>query len=106
MLGIKVVKFYAWEDAIRARILGIRQQELTLLRRLSLTIALGFLFVLLVAPIIMPILVFTTYVYVSSGYLSSSTAFTTLLLFNIIRVPFGLLPLALQQVCSTMNVTL
>jgi ABC-type multidrug transport system fused ATPase/permease subunit len=75
---------------------------MVLLRSLALTIALGFLFVLLVAPILMPIMVFATYIYTSNGYLSASTAFTTLILFNIVRVPFGLLPLALQQVSNAM----
>ena len=70
---------YAWEGSLRDRVFAIRAQEMVLLRRLAITIALGFLFVLLVAPIIMPMLVFTTYIYTGDGSIKASTAFTTVI---------------------------
>jgi ABC-type multidrug transport system fused ATPase/permease subunit len=99
LLGIRVIKMYAWELAFRRRIDEQRELELRLIERIAYIIAVGFLFVLLAAPLLMPVLVFFTYTALGNE-LNASIAFTSLALFNVIRFPFSFLPLALQQVSA------
>ena len=88
--GIRILKFYSWEDAFSKLVLNIRANELAALKRLAYTIAIGFSLVLLSAPVIQPILKF-----VSGGMtLTTPKIFTTLALFNLIRFPFAFLPCA------------
>jgi ABC-type multidrug transport system fused ATPase/permease subunit len=97
--GVRVVKMYAWEEALKAKITEIRDQELGLLYRMALLISIGFLFVLLAAPLLLPILVFVTYTKTGND-LDAAKAFTTISLFNLIRIPFSFLPMSLQFVAQ------
>jgi ATP-binding cassette subfamily C (CFTR/MRP) protein 1 len=63
---------------------------------------LGFSLLVISAPIIQPILVFSTYVKIEDDPLSASTAFTTVALFNIMRFPFVFMPIALVQYVQSM----
>lgn len=95
--GVRVVKMYAWEWAYAARITAVRKQELALLKRIAMIVAVGFLFVLLVAPFIMNILVFVTFSK-TGGELLASTVFTTVALFQLIQFPFSFLPMVIQSI--------
>merc|ERR1712127_685947 len=67
------------------------------LTKLSFTAAVGFSMIMLSAPIIQPILVFTTFVNIQDERLTASKAFTTVALFNIMRFPFAFLPMGMLQ---------
>eukprot|EP01041_Mallomonas_annulata_P002837 gene2837-5584_t len=100
LAGIRIIKFYAWEDAFRGKVNAIRDAEMTLLTQLAYIIAIGFSLVLMSAPIVQPILVFFTYI--KLGYqLDAATAFTTISLFNVMRFPFAFLPMGLAQWSQT-----
>mmetsp|Transcript_18265 Transcript_18265/g.18335 ORF Transcript_18265/g.18335 Transcript_18265/m.18335 type:complete len:1458 (-) Transcript_18265:212-4585(-) len=94
--GIRIIKFYAWEDAFREKVNAIRGREMVLLTQLAWVVAIGFSLILLSAPIVQPVLVFYTYVRLGN-HLDAATAFTTIALFNIMRMPFAFLPMGLAQ---------
>uniref|UniRef100_A0A7S2SAV0 ATP-dependent transporter ycf16 n=1 Tax=Eucampia antarctica TaxID=49252 RepID=A0A7S2SAV0_9STRA len=95
--GIRIIKYYAWEKPSRNEIEKLREEELKALTTLAYVSGIGFSLILLSAPIIQPILVFLTYIYVSDEPLSASRAFTTVALFNIMRFPFAFMPMGLLQ---------
>ncbi len=99
--GIRILKFYAWENAFSKLVLKVRTKELAALKKLAYTIAIGFSLVLLSAPVLQPILVFSLYEFVVGGVLTIPKMFTTLALFNLIRFPFAFLPLVLTQWIQT-----
>ena len=96
LAGIRIIKFYAWEDAFIEKVESIREQEMVLLTRLAYIVAIGFSMILLSVPVVQPILVFYTYVRLGNQ-LDAATAFTTIALFNFIRMPFAFLPMGLAQ---------
>lgn len=67
------------------------------LRRFAYTVAVGFSFVLLSAPILLPVLVFSTYSGLGNT-LTAAKVFTTIALFSIMRFPFAFMPLGFTQV--------
>lgn len=94
--GIRVIKYYAWEQPFTEKIAVIRNLELQLLKQMAYVIAVGLTLIFQAGPIIQPILIF--FVYIKLGHsLDAATAFTTISLFNIMQQPFALLPLGLAQ---------
>lgn len=74
----------------------MRARELRTLRSLAYTVAIGFSFLILSAPLLLPIIVFVYFA--SQGHaITASSAFTTIALFNLMRHPFAFLPLGLTQ---------
>lgn len=97
LTGIRIIKFYAWEGPFGKEVGRLRQKEVDALTKLAYTVAVGFSIILLSTPIIQPILVFVTYTRIQDEPLSASTAFTTVALFNIMRLPFAFMPMGLLQ---------
>ncbi|KAI2496853.1 ABC transporter [Fragilaria crotonensis] len=95
--GIRIIKFYAWEKPFGQEVGKLRHEELKALTLLSYVSAVGFSLILLSAPILQPILVFTAYVNFQDKPLDAATAFTTVALFNIMRFPFAFMPMGLLQ---------
>jgi len=100
--GIRIIKFYAWEKAFGKEVGKLREAEMKALTRLSYVSAVGFSLILLSAPILQPILVFTAYVNIQDKPLDAATAFTTVALFNIMRFPFAFLPMGMLQYIQSM----
>jgi len=97
LAGIRIIKFYAWEQPFGKEVQRLRNEELKALTTLAYTTAIGFSLIMLSAPIINPILVFLAYVKTSGKSLDAATAFTTIALFNIMRFPFAFLPMGFLQ---------
>ena len=90
--GIRIIKYYAWENAFRDRVEAVRKTELILLRKISYIIAVAFSMVLMAVPVFLPVLIFFTYV--KTGHqLDAAKAFTAISLFNLMQFPFIFLPL-------------
>uniref|UniRef100_A0A8D2LRY7 Multidrug resistance-associated protein 1 n=1 Tax=Varanus komodoensis TaxID=61221 RepID=A0A8D2LRY7_VARKO len=89
--GIKVLKLYAWELAFKEKVLGIRQQELKVLKKSAYLSAVGtFTWVALST--------FAVYVTVSEkNVLDAQKAFVSLALFNILRFPLNILPMVISS---------
>lgn len=90
--GIRVVKFYAWEEAFAEKVTDIRAKELLYLKYLAYIFAFGFTVLLMAVPIFLPVLIFYTYVQLGNE-LTAAKAFTAIALFNLMQWPFVFLPL-------------
>ncbi|KAK0042761.1 multidrug resistance-associated protein 1 [Biomphalaria pfeifferi] len=98
LTGMKIVKLFAWEKSFEKKILDVRNNELLKLRGLALissitTLSWG------VAPYIVSLLTFLTYVYISDDhYLDPKTAFVAISLFDILRYAINFAPMILSDV--------
>ena len=97
LAGIRIIKFYAWEGPFGKEVQRLRDKELEALTALAYTSAIGFSLIMLSAPIINPILVFSVFIKISDESLTAAKAFTTIALFNIMRFPFAFLPMGFLQ---------
>ncbi|KAH8075364.1 ATPase [Aureococcus anophagefferens] len=95
--GVRVVKFLAWERPFLEKITALRAVESKILWKQSKIISVGFAVVMLGAPIFQPVLIFAYYTQKMGRELDSSTAFATLSLFSLLRLPLAFLPFCLIQ---------
>uniref|UniRef100_A0A3B3S3B1 ATP binding cassette subfamily C member 2 n=1 Tax=Paramormyrops kingsleyae TaxID=1676925 RepID=A0A3B3S3B1_9TELE len=90
--GIKVLKLYAWEASFQAQIQGIRNQELSVLKKFSYLSSVS-VFIFACAPALVSLATFAVFVSVSpDNVLDAQKAFTAISLFNILRFPLAMLP--------------
>ncbi|RLN59762.1 hypothetical protein BBJ29_006823 [Phytophthora kernoviae] len=88
LLGIRVIKFYAWEDSINETIRQIRDEEVALMRRynyLRLTNAV----LMFLAPTILNMMCFLVYILLGNS-LDVATAFVILALTNACKMAFSI----------------
>jgi len=96
IIGIRLIKFFAWEDSFLYKIGVARASELYWLTY-SAYLRAGVFFFWLTTPLIVSLVTFA--VYVGTGNeLDAQTAFTALSLFNILRFPLNILPTTVAQV--------
>ena len=86
--GIRIIKYYAWENAFIGKITKIRDQELRLLAKGGYIFNTAMSFLLLGAPYVQTVLIFSVYVLSGNQQLTASIAFTSLTLFGIMMAPF------------------
>lgn len=90
--GIKVIKFYGWEKSFQDIIENIRQKELGLLKSMFILDA-GQRFTFWCSPVIVSVASFAAFVLIDeNNVLDASTAFVSMSLFNLMRIPMTLLP--------------
>lgn len=99
LTGIRIIKFYAWEKPFGKEVDRLRGKELKALTQYAYFVACIFSLILSSVPFIQPILVFTTYTAIQDEPLDAGTAFATIALFNLMRIPFAFLPMVFLQVC-------
>jgi multidrug resistance-associated protein (MRP) len=94
--GIKIIKIHAWEESFRQRTEAIRANEIAnLIKQIWYSAFITFTFTSL--PFLVALTSFATFVLVdSNNVLDAKTAFVSLSLFNIIRIPLAILPMLLQ----------
>lgn len=91
--GIKVLKLYAWEPSFEDNVLQVRNEEMRILRKTAVYSA-GTYFVWTMAPFLVQLFSFMTYVLVDDeNVLDPETAFVSLALFNILRFPLTMFPM-------------
>lgn len=78
------------------QIASIRSRELVILRQMAYTFGIGFTLIMSAAPVVLPVLIFYSYVRMGNE-LDAATAFTTISLFNILQFPFVFLPMGLSN---------
>ena len=90
--GIKVIKLYAWEKILRKKVLDVRDDEMSaLVKAAYLNSVTTFLWTS--APFLVALASFTTYVLSDlNNILDANTAFVSLTLFNLLRIPLNMLP--------------
>ncbi|XP_078519309.1 multidrug resistance-associated protein 1-like isoform X1 [Lissotriton helveticus] len=95
--GIKVLKLYAWEIAFKEKVLGIRQEELKVLKKSAYLSAVG-TFTWVCAPFLVALSTFAVYVLIDEkNVLDAEKAFVSLALFNILRFPMNMLPMVISS---------
>lgn len=95
--GIKVLKLYAWELAFKEKVLGIRQEELKVLKKSAYLSAVG-TFTWVCAPFLVALSTFAVYVLIDkNNVLDAEKAFVSLALFNILRFPLNMLPMVISS---------
>ncbi|KAK9886056.1 hypothetical protein WA026_014839 [Henosepilachna vigintioctopunctata] len=95
--GIKVLKLYAWEPSFENQVLNIRNEEISFLKQAAYINA-GTSFLWTCAPFLVSLVSFATYVTVDeNNVLDASTAFVSITIFNILRIPMSLLPMIVSM---------
>lgn len=100
--GMRIIKFFAWEIPYLEKIRQIRHQELKKIRSLLIIRALT-MAVATSLPVIATIIAFTAFAYTTSDSRDPATIFTSLTLFNMLRMPLMLLPVALATATDAKN---
>lgn len=93
--GIRIIKFFAWENSYMNKINEIRDFELKTLRASSYLVA-GTMFSWAATPLLVSIAAFATFT-LTGNTLTAEVAFTSLSLFNILRIPLNQLPTVLNN---------
>ena len=90
---VKVLKLYAWERSFEEKVLEIRKSEANaLIKAAYLNAFTSFLWTS--APFLVALASFATFVLIDeNNVLDANTAFVSLTLFNLLRVPLNILPM-------------
>ncbi|KAK8803750.1 hypothetical protein WA158_001444 [Blastocystis sp. Blastoise] len=97
LMGIRVIKYYCWERPFLGKVSEVREKELKQVANMSWLMTLGFDVVLQIVPYLIPFIIFALYPSAMNQPLTPSVVFTSLNLFEIIRVPFMMLPMCLMM---------
>ncbi|KJX95881.1 ABC transporter family protein [Zymoseptoria brevis] len=96
--SIRFVKYYTWEGAFLKELMDIRRQETSMMQDL-LTTRNGINAFSYSMPVFAAMLSFITYS-LSGHNLTAARVFSSLALFNALRLPFNLLPVVIGQVAD------
>lgn len=108
--GIRIVKYYAWEEAFKRNILNSREGELNVVKQLGLNRAILIFIMsntttviigkrrLKVQKLMFLALLFLFYGLYGPNELDASRAFATLSFVNLLRMPFFLLPFTITLI--------
>lgn len=98
--GIRLIKCYGWETFYLHRIGGLREEEVKAIRKSMIALCL-LICIFHSVPVIAVVLSFITYS-LTGHDLNIPTIFAALQLFNLIRLPLLMLPVALSSLSSTL----
>ncbi|KAF0500214.1 ABC transporter [Gigaspora margarita] len=93
LLGIRAIKYYAWEDSFADALNKLRNKEISLIRFL-LVVRAAIAGVSMAFPIFASILSFITFS-LTGGSLDIGIVFSSLALFNLLQTPLILLPISI-----------
>ncbi|KAM4591513.1 ATP-binding cassette sub-family C member 2 [Odontesthes bonariensis] len=100
--GIKILKLFAWEPSFQAQVEGIRDQELTVMKKFTYLTSVS-TFIFTCAPALVSLTSFGVFVSLSSeNVLTPEKAFTSISLFNILRFPLAMLPMLIAAIVQSM----
>ncbi|KAI9004026.1 ABC transporter type 1, transmembrane domain-containing protein, partial [Gaertneriomyces semiglobifer] len=99
--GIRIIKFFAWENHYLNMIKALRDNELSRLRAYLFTTGSSKL-VWYSAPILVSVLTFMTFTRIAGRQLTAEAAFTGLALFNALRSPLQIFPDMIVRVSESM----
>ncbi|XP_043928090.1 multidrug resistance-associated protein 1-like [Protopterus annectens] len=99
--GIKILKLYAWEPSFQSKVLEIREKEIDVLKSSGYLSAFSML-TLTCVPFLVSLATFGMYVMLDdANVLTASKVFTSISLFNILRLPLFDLPTVISTVVQT-----
>ncbi|OAX79950.1 hypothetical protein ACJ72_05730 [Emergomyces africanus] len=96
LMAVRFVKFFGWESSFIDRLKGIRQREIYAIQ-VVLSIRNAILCISMALPVFASMLAFITYS-LSNHALAAAPIFSSLALFNALRMPLNMLPLVIGQV--------
>ncbi|CAO3650101.1 unnamed protein product [Cunninghamella blakesleeana] len=99
--GIRQVKFFAWENKWKERIMEVRKLELKHLRTIYLY-QIGLNFLWQGAPILVTVVSFCAFTKMEGKELTPSIAFTVIAIFNELKNTFSMLPDTFVQLSQTL----
>lgn len=100
MQGIRLIKFFSWENFYLGQINALRVKEMATVRKFSLALA-AMIGSVTFMPVLASILSFITY-YLTGHDLNIAIIFTSLQFFGIIRQPLTVLPFVMSAVAQAM----
>ncbi|KAA8912260.1 hypothetical protein TRICI_003540 [Trichomonascus ciferrii] len=86
--GIRILKYLGWENKFADSVRGIREKEIGILEKLFMIDAIGE-GVYVVSPMLVTVLTFGWYTLCEGNTLTSSVAFSSLVVLNVIRDPMS-----------------
>lgn len=96
--GMKVLKLYAWEQAIINKVERIREQELKYIKKAGLLSTI-FVTASTCTPIAVTCTTFTIFILTgTNGILTAEKAFVSIALFNMLRMPLAMIPNIMSKV--------
>ncbi|KAH9255381.1 hypothetical protein BASA81_006500 [Batrachochytrium salamandrivorans] len=98
--AIRIIKSYAWEDALLGKINAVREQELRAIKAHAMTFNIGMGVIFLQLASILQMVVIWTY-YAIGGEFSASIIFPAMQLFGLIQGPLSQLPNCVSQAILT-----
>lgn len=93
--GVKVLKYYAWDAAYAERVAALRQMELAQVRRLA-RLGAASIAIIFGAPLLMALAMVVTFFFMNPEDFTPARVFTALGLLALVRMPLGMLPMALK----------
>ncbi|KAJ6238429.1 multidrug-resistance like protein [Anaeramoeba flamelloides] len=96
--AIKLIKLYAWEKIFKKKVVSIREEELTYVKSLMMW-RIVFLMIWICLPLFVTIATYFSYVALGNK-LTPVKVFTSLSLFDILRIPLTLVPELMSLVVS------
>ncbi|KAG0272417.1 Multidrug resistance-associated protein 1 [Linnemannia exigua] len=96
LTAIKLIKFYAWETPFQEQVNQVRAKELALFKR-NLQVKAINMAVVFALPVIVAVSSLAVYNKRRTGLIDSSVVFTALSIFNTLRYPFLMLPIAVKS---------
>lgn len=100
--GMRIIKFFSWEQPYLDKVHEIRHKELVKIRLLLIIRALT-MAIAMSLPVIATIIAFSAYAYTGGNDRDPAIIFTSLTLFNLLRMPLLMLPLALSSATDAKN---
>ncbi|KAF9267240.1 ABC transporter [Marasmius fiardii PR-910] len=101
--GMKIIKYFAWEVPFLGRVTEFRRNEMSYVGRLLVARS-GMGAVVNTLPALASVLAFVTYS-LSGHALDPANIFASLTLFNLLRLPLMMLPVALSSIVDASNAT-
>lgn len=94
-MGVRFVKYFGWEKPFLSRLEELRRREISAIQFL-LGIRSGVMAVGITLPVFASMLAFITYS-LTDNKLDAASVFSSLALFNVLRLPLNLLPMVIAQ---------
>ena len=96
LTGIRVIKYYCWENPFKGKVSDIRDVELNLHKKIAYLMYTGIDLLITLVPQLVPLACFSLYPSVMGKPLTSSVAFTSISLFSILQMPFDMMPFCMM----------
>uniref|UniRef100_A0A3P9LP00 ATP-binding cassette, sub-family C (CFTR/MRP), member 2 n=1 Tax=Oryzias latipes TaxID=8090 RepID=A0A3P9LP00_ORYLA len=99
--GVKILKLFAWEPSFQSQVESIRGEELKVMKKFAYLSSVS-TFIFNCAPALVSLASFAVFVLVSpDNILTAEKAFTSISLFNILRIPLAMLPMLIASIVQT-----